>query len=31
MLSITLGIGLVFDLILINQTIANEGRWIIVL
>jgi hypothetical protein len=31
MLSIALGIGFVFGLILINKTIAHEGRWIIFL
>jgi hypothetical protein len=31
MLSIALGIGFVFGLILINQTIAHGGRWIIFL
>jgi hypothetical protein len=31
MLSIALGIGFVLGLILINQTIAHEGRWIIFL
>jgi hypothetical protein len=29
MLSITLGIGFDFGLILIKRTIAHEGRWII--
>jgi hypothetical protein len=28
---IALGIGFVFGLILINQTIAHEGKWIIFL
>jgi hypothetical protein len=31
MLSIALGIGFVFGLILINRTAAYEGRWIIFL
>jgi hypothetical protein len=31
MLSIALGIGFVFSLVLINQTIAHEERWIIFL
>jgi hypothetical protein len=31
MLSIALGIGFILGLILINRTIAHEGRWIIFL
>jgi hypothetical protein len=31
MLSIALGIGIVFGLILINRTIAHGGTWIIFL
>jgi hypothetical protein len=31
MLSIALGIGFVFGLILINRIIAHDGRWIIFL